>query len=690
MKRKSIFKQLLIPMMTIICTLVISLLIVILLIFTTSYEKDIYSKNQNISNLLAGEIATFMDGVYNVNETLAENPSILTMETEIQTPILKQCVEKNPYLDQIYIQNANGMQTGRSSGELADRSTRWWFIQTMEEKKAFISQSYYSVATGMPCASLFFPMYEKSELTGVYAADLKLDFLQELISKYSNKKKGQISFIIDGEGVVVAHPDTVQITEQYNYRDAVRTVSVKDDSERPVTDEDGTIITEQHSLDLSNDFKQMIAQVMAGNSGSQKLSYDGESCYASYTSIPLKGASGSWSLITLQEKRSAMSMVNRLLVTAIIISLIVISIAILVVVFLARKLTTPIISMTGLMKDAADGDFSTHADENSQNEVGLLAKSLNIMSGKISGVLTHIIDFTKELLQCSGKLQAIETNIGTISNALNEISEGTVTQSSDVNNVVDRMAEIEDKFHELKDKSGNLLKEADYTINSSREGVISIHELKRQNHDVENKVTLSYEKIKLLEVHSSNIAQIVNTINNISSETELLSLNASIEAARAGEHGKGFAVVAESIGKLASDSTEATANIENIIVDLFSDISEIVSNIENVKETMATQIQAVQKVESIFLSFTELAKKTSRSVNDINELIEEMYTIDHSIVNAAQHIRDISNKMENLSIEVTHSLEEELKDIQSSVYSLTAISNEMKQEMAKFKVNNGT
>lgn len=85
MKRKSIFKQMLVSMLTIMCVLAVALVGVILVIFTSSYEKDVYSKNEDISKLLSGEIATFMDGAYSVNETLAKNPSILTMETQTQT-----------------------------------------------------------------------------------------------------------------------------------------------------------------------------------------------------------------------------------------------------------------------------------------------------------------------------------------------------------------------------------------------------------------------------------------------------------------------------------------------------------------------------------------------------------------------------------------------------------------------------
>ena len=78
MRGKSIFKQLLMPMMTIVCALAAALVVVILVIFSSSYEKDIYSKNQDISKLLASEISTFMDGAYSINEELAVNPNILT------------------------------------------------------------------------------------------------------------------------------------------------------------------------------------------------------------------------------------------------------------------------------------------------------------------------------------------------------------------------------------------------------------------------------------------------------------------------------------------------------------------------------------------------------------------------------------------------------------------------------------
>lgn len=683
MRKKSILKQLLIPMLT----LAVALPAVVLLIFTTSYEQEIYSKNKQLSSLMAGEISIFMDKAYQVNRELADSPGILSMDTDVQTPLLKRCVERNSYLDQIYIQGTDGMQTGRSAGELADRSNRWWFIQMMQEPEAFVSKSYYSVATGMPCASVFFPMYEDSRLKGIYAADLKLDFLQELTGEHSDEADGRISFVIDGEGVVVAHPDLTQVEEQYNYKERTRTVAVKDAAGNPALDKEGNIRTEQHPFEISDNFRQVITRVMAGESGSTKISYDGQTYYASYASITLQGNSDSWSLITLQKKSAAMAVAVRMLLAAGVVSLAAVTAVVFFVLHLARKLTGPVVAISGLMKDAAEGDFSVSADESSRTEVGQLAASYNVMAGRISSALYHMTDYTKDLLQCSDRLQAMEEDIDVVSQAMQEITDGTVAQTSEVSQVTEHMAQMEERFERLREKSADLLEEAAHTVTSGEEGVRSIKELEIQNRNVENSMECSYEKIQLLETHSVRIAEIVQTISSISSETELLALNASIEAARAGEHGKGFAVVAESVGRLAADSTRAAADIDTMIGTFCSDINDIVSQFEEMKTMIASQILAVQKTGNIFLDFKKVTEQTESSASDMNGFIQEMYEIDQQIAAAAQRICDISKQAENLSAQATASVEKELMDIQLGVESLTMVSELMEQEMRKFKLN---
>lgn len=689
MKKTSIFKQLLLPMIAIACALAVCLTGIVVSVFMKSYENEIYGRSKDKSLLVSGEIAMFLDGAYGVTQELAVNPSILTMETEIQTPILEDCVRRNPYLELLYIQGKDGMQTGRSSGELADRSTRWWFIQTMEEQKAFISKSYYSVNTGMPCASIFFPMYQKEELVGIFAVDLKLDYLQSLIEEFSDVENGEYSFVIDGEGVVVAHPDSTQIEELYNYKLLTKTVSSKDAGGQPLVDSDGNIVTEEQKITLSEDYQNIISDVMAGNSGSCKMKNEGETYFVSYASIPLKGESDSWSVITLHREKTAMAPVYRIIVVAVIVALLVIAAAIFVIALLARKLARPIESITGLIKEASDGDFSVQAEESSNNEIGTLSKNFNKMTGKISAILTKIAAITGEVVESSDDLKQIEKEVDSTSRAVREISDGTQAQNADVKQVVMREEELEKKFGRLQEKSGTLLADAQNTITSGENGMQSVEELKKQNEAASKGMGDAYTKILTLEEHSKKISGILSTIDDISSQTGLLALNASIEAARAGEHGRGFAVVAESIGKLAADSSSATADIEKIIAELCGDISDTVKNIEAIRTGVDGQTQAVDKVQETFTDFRILAEKTRESVRSMEELIREMHECDRFVISAVERISNISANTEELTGKVADSLEEQLggiRNVAKRIDNLSTVSEEMEQEMTKFKL----
>lgn len=689
MKKKSILGQLLFPMITIVCILALILTGIIAAIFSKTYEDEIYSRGRDKSLLVASDIATFMDGAYEVTEELSVNPSILTMKTDVQTPILEDCVKRNSYLELLYIQGTDGMQTGRSSGDLADRSTRWWFTQTMEEKKAFISKSYYSVNTGMPCASIFYPMYRDGGLVGVFAVDLKLDYLQSLINNFSDMENGEYSFVIDGEGVVVAHPDSIQIEELYNYNLLTKTVSKKDDNGQPLLDADGAIITEEQNITISEDYQKIIADVMAGNSGSQKMKNDGESYFVSYASIPLKGESDSWSVITLHKESSAMAVVYRIILIAIFIAVLIIAVAAFVITLLARKLTKPVVTITELIKNASDGDFTVRASEDGLDEIGTLSKSLNKMTAKISVILSKLTGITGEVVQSSGNLKDIETEADSISKAVREISDGTERQNDEIHQVFMKAEALEENFGQLQKKNSLLLQDAQNTMLSGENGMAGVSELKAQNESASQRMTVAFEKIHLLEDRSQKISGILNTINEISSQTGLLALNASIEAARAGEQGKGFSVVAESIGKLATDSTSATADIEKIIEELCTDISDTVANIETIRNSIEGQTKVVDKVQDTFTDFRVLAEKTKESVRDIEQLVGDMHESNHSVVQAVEKIRNISANTAELTDKAADSLEEQLHGIQNvseRIDALSQVSTEMQQEMTKFKL----
>lgn len=689
MGQKSIFKQMLIPMVAIVSGLAVVLLVIVATFFSSFYEKEVHSRNLDKAKLMAGEISTFIEGAYSVTEELSVNPSITTMNTDIQTPILEDCVKRNTYLELLYIQDTTGMQTGRSSGTLADRSTRWWFIQTMEEQKAFVSKSYYSVNTGMPCASIFFPMYKENKMIGVFAVDLKLDYLQGIIEEFSDMEKGEISFVIDGEGVVVAHPDSSKIAELYNYKTLTKTVSQKDENGNPIADEGGNILTEEQSFEISQDYQSLIEKVMAGKSGTATIADNGKKYYASYMPIALKGESDSWSVITLQEKSIAMSAFKQVIVILIIVALTAIAGAVVFITVLARKLTKPIVSLNELIGNASEGDFTQKADEGSKNELGTVAKSFNRMTKKISGILKNVALFTREVVESSGRLQEIEEHLGEVNRSVHEIAGGAEEQDRDVEQVTEKTKAMEERFVQLSEQSSQLRDDATSSMESSRNGAANIQELKQQNESTTKMMAESYQMVTTLEEQSQRIAEILNTITSIASETQLLSLNASIEAARAGEQGRGFAVVAESIGKLATDSTAATANIEQIITALSRDIAETALNVGKMREKIESQTRAVEAVEAAFTELEGLNGKTTAGVRKVEALVAELYEINQQIVGAILRISDISKVTGELTEQSSASLQkqfESIRNVAERVNKLSEVSMEMEREMTKFKI----
>ena len=689
MKKTSIFKQLLLPMILIVCILAVCLTGIVGAIFVKSYENQIYGRSRDKSQLVAGEIAVFLDGAYGITEELAVNPSILTMETDVQTPILEDCVRRNSYLELLYIQGTDGMQTGRSSGELADRSGRWWFQQTAEEQKPFISKSYYSVNTGMPCASIFFPMYRENVFTGIFAVDLKLNYLQSLIEEFSDTEHGEYSFVIDGEGVVVAHPDSVQIEELYNYKQMTKTVSRKDQAGQPVVDEDGTIVTEEQAITISEDYQKLIAEVMAGNSGSGKVTNEGEDYMVSYASIPLKGESDPWSVITLYREKSAMAPVYRMIAVAAALALFMIAAAILVTALLARRLTKPIVSITELIQNASDGDFTVQADEGSRNEIGVLSRNLNKMTEKISVILRKNAVIAKEVVESAGHLEQVENDMERTSQAVQEILEGSKAQDADVKEVLAQEDTLGENFGKLQEKCRLLLENARDTFVSSEEGIEGVAKLQKQNEKASQGMAEAYGKILALEGQSREISGILNTIDDIASQTELLALNASVEAARAGEHGRGFSVVAESIGRLAADSSAATDDIEKIIAELCREISDAVGEIESIRAGADGQNQAAKQVQETFADFRILAERTKESVGSMEELVEEMHQCDRAVVCAVERIQNISANTAGLTEQVAESIEEQeqgIAKVAACIENLSEVSREMKQEMTKFEI----
>ncbi|MCL2763464.1 MAG: cache domain-containing protein [Treponema sp.] len=329
-----------IPRFFIVSIFVIVVLLVVIplttiYILTQAYDDQIRDKTTKTSAFIRKTVRSFVDGAYNLSSELATNPAILTMNSDILTPILAACVNRNDYMVLLYITGMDGMQIARSSGSLGDRSGRFWFKQMNETKQSFVSPSYYSLTGNMPCTSIFLPMYQNDsdEMIGIFGADIDLLYLQQLAEQFANPDSGIFSFIIDGEGVVIAHPDYRYLETLTNYKTLIRTVSVMDEHGNALLNPDTSVVTMEEEFTVSDSFSNLITSVMNGNRGLNVVEYNGTSYYMSYEPIDLPGNSTSWSVVTMQNRNIAMSAVSRLIIHVIII------VAAIIVVFTALTYT---------------------------------------------------------------------------------------------------------------------------------------------------------------------------------------------------------------------------------------------------------------------------------------------------------------------------------------------------------------
>lgn len=233
-----------------------------------------------------------MNKAYAVIESPAYGADIRSFDPETQRNALTQAIENNPYFVLFYQQGNDGMQTARSSGELGSRADRWWFKQIQSEKQPFITKSYFSVGTNEAVTSVIYPVYPTGQsrtMSAVLGADLSLAKLQEIVDAYNTADT--YSVILDGEGVVVAHPDTQQVSEMYNYKTGAKTVLVNGQET-------------QSAIDLPASLQSLSAAVLSGESGveesaaaSEQLSAQAQALKTLVDGFTLRDSAESCSLI---------------------------------------------------------------------------------------------------------------------------------------------------------------------------------------------------------------------------------------------------------------------------------------------------------------------------------------------------------------------------------------------------------
>jgi methyl-accepting chemotaxis protein len=168
-----------------------------------------------------------------------------------------------------------------------------------------------------------------------------------------------------------------------------------------------------------------------------------------------------------------------------------------------------------------------------------------------------------------------------MSQAINGVAKGARNKATLSSRSPTQPTRSTTRIQQVAGNAAAVTSDSDAAAEAARKGSVTIEKTLSGMNSIKEKVGLSAEKVEEMGRRSEEIGKIVETIEDISSQTNLLALTAAIEAARAGEAGKGFAVVADEVRKLAERSSLATKEISDLVGGILSSVSEAVKAMED-------------------------------------------------------------------------------------------------------------
>jgi methyl-accepting chemotaxis protein len=289
------------------------------------------------------------------------------------------------------------------------------------------------------------------------------------------------------------------------------------------------------------------------------------------------------------------------------------------------------------------GDLSVRLKTKRKDEFLLLSDGINDtienMNGLIKKIVTQSSSVTESSVQVKEASEVFTSSNKGITTAINEIQQGVEQQAEESQNCLNQMDNLSRKIELMNGKTSEISIITQETKQSITQGVDSMHVLNAKAQSTTEITSQIIKNIQILENKSTKISDIIGTINNIATETNLLSLNASIEAARAGEAGRGFMVVAEEVRKLADQSAHSVHEIEELIQDIQVQTKEAVIIAKEADGVVKEQEDAVGHTES---SFKDINRNVEKLIKNVGSILNSIHDIEQSRIDTLTAIENIS------------------------------------------------
>lgn len=361
--------------------------------------------------------------------------------------------------------------------------------------------------------------------------------------------------------------------------------------------------------------------------------------------------------------------------------------------YVARIIKRPMAAVSNAIIEIANGNLQQDTDIHAiMNENVVLIEAANILKDKLSDIVLKV-DNCVDKLDCNtnslnelsvansagtdqitSTMEELASTASNLAENVQNVNSMAITMGEDIGKIDDNVTTLGIDTKEMKSANDKASASMDTVLNSSS-----------KSSDIVNKIA---EQVQMTNDAILEINKAVELIMNITSQTKLLSLNASIEAARAGEHGKGFAVVANEIKNLSEQSTEGATTIQSIADNILNKSKESVILAQDVKKLIEEEQNNITETQRDFKVLSNSIEESIDVANSIGEQTKNLEIIKQNIIGNISELSAISEENAASNQEVTASvtsIADSMKDLVDDVEVIKQVSTQLSTLMQYFK-----
>lgn len=414
-----------------------------------------------------------------------------------------------------------------------------------------------------------------------------------------------------------------------------------------------------------------------------------------YAAFYVDSSSG-FILVISADESDAFSSVNQMAVSSVVSAVIAFIIVLIIGAFVAGRMVRPLTELTGIVNKAAGLDFTKDDQQEKLNrrkdEIGLISRAIDNLHIQLSTIISAIQQQGEQLAVSN---QAFEKEFGgiiesitNVNTAVEEIALGSTSQAQETTSAGEHVMNIGTAIETNNNAVGVLESSIQKMNELAAQSAKMLSELTEINNKTTGNIKSVMDQTTMTNHSSEKIKEAVALIQDIASQTNLLSLNASIEAARAGDSGRGFAVVAEEIRKLAEDSAKRASEIDAIAVELMSNSTDSVQKMDELNKASVIQHNKLDETRQSFESLQNEINGVSDASRDIFEQTGRISSLNVGVSSVIEQLSAIAEENAASTQETSatmNSLTGSIDKCKEETEALGSLSIELKAQTGKFR-----